>query len=824
MTETTKIVRTQQRRGQKQDLPKPLRPGEIGFATDSRQIYIGADTTDPVSDVYNKTGMFEKTASAQSTTTSFADVQLIKFTVPHKIYDKGEFDGVTDTVSWTPSTTAASSNTATQYSRLGTVFRPADTTNNILALAPGTPFYPADLSVIKNGVKLAPSAVGIIGSGNDYYFTQSGDSHTITLRTPPSGAEAISVSYYSNAAVINAITNTTIGNTGVPGFYASNTISPYRQLSTDNIRVSDGIGVGYIGLQFKHIQVATDVKHTPLPAEYTSLLGTIYLTKNDTAVASVTGTTTASTITLTGSIPTGTYANITNGVLTGSSVYSYVHVKGGNDWFKNGKVIAVYDYDSANAEIIATLPSNASSVARTISSVGENSSSKIILTVQNTQDIADGDSVLILENGGNVSQLANIEIAVSNVSTETNVVTLDLDYADYANANVELLSFITYKGGANTTVVVHSPRHGNLNGNSVVLADTATTLNGTYQVTTTGNEDTFIIIANIAVTANVDSLTVKPVVSSSTYITTPVVAIDLSSANTTAAVQTTVNGYNLWPKISSIPGETDKMYITHAESVAKTPFTFAVHNDTAGTVTALGLTPDEYSRADATVKAKLENWIFTTSTSATVNLFKEVYVNTEFNSTGTLFNEWDLNLNSSIGEMNFESRLEARDFTKILNNLYFESVNPDIRGLMNIKTNIEFLTAEALSAGTATTSYTAPENLVIATGTNPASELNLTLAAGSDGAYQTAIVEYSMKALTASGSYRRVGTLIYSGDTDIQDVVMTDTYSDARSGTLTGNVSFAASYDAGTASMTVSNTLNPSTSVSMKYIRRRWAD
>ena len=40
------ISRIQQRRGLKQDLPQPLRPGEIGFATDSRQVYIGADTAD----------------------------------------------------------------------------------------------------------------------------------------------------------------------------------------------------------------------------------------------------------------------------------------------------------------------------------------------------------------------------------------------------------------------------------------------------------------------------------------------------------------------------------------------------------------------------------------------------------------------------------------------------------------------------------------------------------------------------------------------------------------------------------------------------------
>ena len=38
------ISRIQNRRGLKQDLPKPLRSGELGFATDTRQVYIGGDT------------------------------------------------------------------------------------------------------------------------------------------------------------------------------------------------------------------------------------------------------------------------------------------------------------------------------------------------------------------------------------------------------------------------------------------------------------------------------------------------------------------------------------------------------------------------------------------------------------------------------------------------------------------------------------------------------------------------------------------------------------------------------------------------------------
>ena len=75
------ISRIQQRRGLKQDLPQPLRPGEIGFATDSKQVYIGADTDDLISSTYNKTVTFENTLGASASTLSLANAQIIKFTV-----------------------------------------------------------------------------------------------------------------------------------------------------------------------------------------------------------------------------------------------------------------------------------------------------------------------------------------------------------------------------------------------------------------------------------------------------------------------------------------------------------------------------------------------------------------------------------------------------------------------------------------------------------------------------------------------------------------------------------------------------------------------
>lgn len=827
----------QQRRGQKQDLPKPLRPGEIGFATDSRQIYIGADTTDAVSDIYNKTGNFEKTASAQSTTASIANVQMIKFIVPHKVYDKGAFDGVTDTVSWTPATDAAASSTANEYGRLGKVFTNitlgAEFKNNIT----GNVFVPADLTVLKNGSVLSPSNVATISSGNDYFFSQTGNlalsdhTHTLSLRTSPSGADEISTSYYANTAIIEALANTTIGKTGKPGFYSDKQITAYRQLSTDNVRVAGGIGIGYIGMQFKHIQVATDVKYPPSTASFAEPLGTLYLTKTDTAVEGATATASSSSIALAGDIVTGSYSLDIDGLYDSAGIYNHVYLKGGSDWLAAGKVLAVSAYNSTGQTLTATLPNNASSVTRQISAVTQNVSNKIVLTSENVENTEVNDVVLFIDAAaGDPSQLNGDTGTITSIDPITKQLTITTNYADYnsATANLDLLTFVTYKNGVTNELVVQSPRHGNLVGGSVELGSTGGGLSGSHTVSAvTGN--TFVTTTASAVTANSTALTFRPVVSSATVEATPVASYNLSGATTTGAVQTVVNGANLWPKISTIPGEANKLYITHSEAVQKLPFKFALHDDEASTVTSLGFIADEYDRTDSTVKAKLEDWISTTMAYPEVNMFSAVYVNKEFNSTeaaspgnGHFPLKWDTKINGAVGEMDFEERTEARDFARILNNLYFESVNTDIRGLMNIKTNIEFLTAEALAAGTAITSFTAPEQLTILTGNATVSELDIPF--GGSNPVNTQFVEYSMQGTTGSGSYRRVGTLMYSGDSTIDDIVFVDNYTDARSGTMTGNVNFEANFTAENGAISVSNTLNPATSVTVKYVVRRWAD
>ena len=55
---TVVVSRIQNRRGLKQDLPQPLRSGEIGLSTDSRQVFIGGGE---INSTENKVLIFENT-------------------------------------------------------------------------------------------------------------------------------------------------------------------------------------------------------------------------------------------------------------------------------------------------------------------------------------------------------------------------------------------------------------------------------------------------------------------------------------------------------------------------------------------------------------------------------------------------------------------------------------------------------------------------------------------------------------------------------------------------------------------------------------------
>ena len=259
----------QQRRGLKQDLPHPLRPGEIGFATDSRQVYIGADTDDTVSKTYNKTVYLENTLGAQATSLNIANAQIIKFEVPHIRFVKGSstFDGVSKTQSWF-------ANTSTSYN-LSDNSNVARTTFDVTVANSGNAvvnqnqtakaFDADDVTVLIDGKKQVGDSSGTgatVNASFDYNFVTgnaTGDSHTVYFRTAPTNAQQVAITYYGNSHVNHAIANSVIANGAtVTGFHTQMSIPEYRYLNPDLVLVNPEAGSGFIGLETKHIDVVQE--------------------------------------------------------------------------------------------------------------------------------------------------------------------------------------------------------------------------------------------------------------------------------------------------------------------------------------------------------------------------------------------------------------------------------------------------------------------------------------------------------------------------------------------------------------------------------------
>ena len=384
----TIVSRIQHRRGLKQDLPQPLRPGELGLATDSRQIYIGGDPSNPASADYHSVSYYENTLSAKEHVTSIANNNIMAFNVPCVVYTEGEFNGSSNQKSWQPtdarsiissiperelmsssysvfspvttqqpastlsSTKAAgalgiSVNAISGQDSLGNIrvqdeiifdqnvytgprpqvvsiekasgsnhysitidrsiaeipsgtsvtFVPRDIKN----IFTGTSFTSKDVILVKNSIKqTAESSTSAAPGANAEYAIDASNvssvgSHTLSLRTAPTTADSIAVTYYSNANVIAAIegvaTGTKKGNvsayTTYPSFYqnsslwsSTNGVLPkYKHFKKENIQVSASTGVGFVGMDLIHITSTADGANLATTTGKT--FGNLYIARND---------------------------------------------------------------------------------------------------------------------------------------------------------------------------------------------------------------------------------------------------------------------------------------------------------------------------------------------------------------------------------------------------------------------------------------------------------------------------------------------------------------------------------------------------------------
>ena len=872
------ISRIQQRRGLKQDLPHPLRPGEIGFATDSRQVYIGADTDDTISKTYNKTVYLENTLGAQARTLNIANTQIIKFEVPHIRFVKGSstFDGVSKTQSWVANT-SSTYNLSDNSNVARTTFdvTVANSGNSVVNQNRTAQAFDADdVTVLIDGKKQVGDSSGTgatVNASYDYNFVSgnaTGDSHTVYFRTAPTNAQEVAITYYGNSHVNHSIANSVIANGAtVTGFHTQMSVPSYRYLNAELVLVNPETGTGFIGLETKHIDVVQEGTGVANVASVT--LGNIVAVKDpldpalfspDPANANAqvyTGISNVSSI-KTGTVHGGELNTFDMGAdsvtftkyANASSGYNgYVWLEGqsgsavkGNETTETShyfhKKLLPIQANSVGTTFTVETPANAFQTARAVTTTG----SGTITVAGNVEGLTNGDKVRFV--GTNATNFTNAPYTISSLnagtgtfqvteSAQTTAITSDLDFINHGTdvANVQIFSLS--HGIPTTSNVVFNVAVGGASANAEVetVGDKDLTTDNTFFVSaasvtanTTGNISPFITNITTA-----DGLSIKP-----GYL------LDLSGTSTLNGAIATLNGKQQWIRMSLKPEINDQVYVYSNDQTQYRLFDDP-QNDT-NTWTALGLSEGYFTRKDHTVKSKLEKWFKNPigNTSANpgvlgdekVNILSNVFINQPYSEES--FNSWLVDIDSTNGEIDFNSNDEAGHFAEIVNKLYFTSTNPDKRGLTTVKTNIELLTTAAQESGQSVSTFTQPQQLSIGTG-------NVTLTnLGTDASiYDTLFIDYSLVGTTLDPSnanvsryYNRVGTLMYSGNpsADVQAngvangvVTINDISTENKDANITGNLSFSASMANGTISIGCNNDLTPTTSnVVMKYVVRRW--
>jgi hypothetical protein len=823
------VSRIQNRRGLKQDLPNPLRPGEMGLATDSKQVYIGSDPT--VDRENSKFLSIENHNQAKTQTVSIPHNQIIKFTVPHIRYSAGTFTGTEKTISYTPSTsktyTLPNSSSDTRSTFANTVVD-----GKFINLISNLAFTANTITVSKNGEVLTGDDTADASTlvANDYFFnsnTALANTHTVTLRNFLTSTDEVAITYYSNTAVIQALEGFSSANNRITfhsasqNFYDQYSIPDYRKIDEKYIRVSPTTGVGQIGLEYKHISIVADSTANISFAT----LGNLLTSNANSVVSNVTFTSSGSTVNVA--------VSNTGEKFNASSYFNYVYCEGlANSW-ANDKAIPL---TSSNTTAISfTLPSgNTWQTNRPVTAAVSSGGTTTI--TGNVDGLSVNDTVRFIGGGaGQFDANSNKTYEVQTVGTNTFTVTEGSVASEVAN-NLDYINYGTDNTGAN--VQIFSTNHGvPLGGQFKLIGSTVSgqVANGDATLIEAVTDNTFFIAAAGAGSSNVSG-TANVVFGSDTLgHVTPVRSTDLSSFVNLTEASANVNNKSdakAWENLALVPGTTNRVYITSKASKTSAPFNFRLHNDTADTLGTLQLLDNDYVYGsklydrNTTVKAKLENWLEEKLMDTEINLFESVSTNQIYSDPepGNI-ESYSVTIGSENDDIEFASKEEAEDFAYITNNLYFGTViEPLKQGLLTTKLNIELLTSQASAAGQATTDFTTTNVATIETSGNIIQQgVPFTIDATT---FDTHVLEYTVKYDgTTDGNYRRVGTILLNtyenATTGRSNVILQDVATDLKD-VVTGNLEFNASYDDTTNEISLSTTNTTTLELDMKFIQRRW--
>ena len=864
------ISRIQQRRGLKQELPQPLRPGEIGFATDSRQVYIGADTADAVSNTYNKQVVFETTQNAQDLTKSLANSQIIKFEVPHIRFPKGSgnFNSATKQISWNPTTsstyTISDGTTATR-----TVF-PANVTVPVSGNAASinqnltnNPFNAENLTVTIGGEKQAGDTDGVGASVNaafDYNFISgsgSASDHIINFRSAPANSEDVSITYYGNTHVISLLTaaGAVTNGASTTGFYVAKGIPEWQKLDHNNIFVNGEVGTGYIGLEAKHLDVVG--KGSGIANVANVSVGTVIAAKNPSDASYFGGSATYDASKYSGTFVTssvaGTEITFTSGTtvlgfsLVGNAANpngakEYVYVEGLNTagiteaGYLHQKILPIKNnaQDLTNSTFVVETPANAFTVARAVTS--EVVSTNVILT-GDVAGLLVGGHVDFAGTHANIAQFTGLvgEITAANATS----ITVANTSSAVTGPTADNLNIVGFNNSTKANVVVASAKNGLTSAQNVTFSTAVGTVTpaGTSTAVSNVTANAFEVASgDVAETVTGTFSPVLTNITANVGVTTGV-TLKLAPASgdkTLNSAIADINTYGNWLKASLIPDSTDTTYVRSSDQTE-----YLLFNEPGSAIDTWGniginlaladslLTgaQHKYLKNSKTVKIKFEQWLKTLMAEYKPNVLSNLYINDQY-ETVDQFPTYNLDINSTTGEIDFDGHEEAGNFSELVNKLYFEKTNANIKGLTTIKTNIELLTNEATAASSATAEYSEPNSITLVTaGESTVSSL------GTDSTIiDTMMIDYVIDARMSGGLfYNKVGTLQYTanpnadggnGTVIIQDVGTE--YSDSGV-TINDGVQFTAGIASGTVTVNSNVSISPTPgNVTMKYITRRW--
>jgi hypothetical protein len=698
------------------------------------------------------------------------------------------------------------------------------------------PFKAADLLVTKNGTIITGDSSNTTpAAAYEYSFaanTSAANTHIVTFRTAPLASEEVTICYYSNTAIIQAIEGITVqsntalngnislynvGPKAFPSFYTAYSIPPYRQIPRELITVSPTTGTGFIGLQNKHIAVNADSGEIDSPTSLS--LGNLLLSRSDWSASSNVTPNTANIVFTVGTVPTYNVAG----------PYNYIYVDN-TVGYLNGKVFQISQFSNVTPSVTVVMPSNAFSIARSVTAnaAGTGANTTVTLT-GNVAGVSQSANILIVD-GSNTSGLSGKVVVVAN-DPATGVITFNTGASPFlSNANVQYINYGNDVTG-NTRVQVFSSLHGysSVDQANVTSSNTSAIANATFSVLSPVTQNTFFIDPTAPATGNITGL-LSPNLTPSTVDVTPVRSIDLSSNTTLAEISSTVNDLDDWPFLGIIPDSENKIYITHKPEYTSVGLDFRLHEDyNQPTLSELSLTASEYTRDD-TVKAKLEKWVNSCLESDLVDLFSTAGVGVKYATNSTLtrsVGQYQAAINNTYDEIDFSSREEARDFNKLVNTIFFERPDPDnenIKGLVNLKTNIELQTRSSVALGDRTVSYAELNSASIPSGGGNISSLTQSV-----DVYDTYQIDYSIteasSVIVTGENYQRIGTMFVSGRTEFNGgsgaVLFQDVASEMIDTGLSGNVTFTASLVGTNIIFNVTNSVGRE--LAMKYLVKRWS-